>query len=242
MTTRRAVLAGGAALALIPRPLRAADGGFRAKLDEVQAALDANGGPPRAIAVLDGIGTRGLTASQQLDLSTAYAGARVDLAAMVARPVTPTMLLRRKLGDGVDLAQAAARLEAERRACSARADALFARLGVRGRDTGARFSAIWHDPRHALPSVDAALADMKLWLARFGGATPRLIGPVPRWCRNVFALPPTAADLAGKHLGYRTLPTPTTSGGYVPDFRPPRRPAGVSRSPASSRTNCCRVT
>ena len=218
MTTRRAVLAGGAALALLPGQSLAAGDDFRAKLDDVQMALDGNGGPPRAIALLNRIGTSGLTVSQQLDLSTARAGARVDLDAMVARPVTPTMLLRRKLGDRVDLAHAATRLEAERGACTARADTLFARLGVRGRDTGARFSTIWHDPRHALPSADTALADMNLWLARFGAATPRLIGAVPRWCHDVSALPPTPVDLAGKHLGYRTLPTPETAGGYVPDF------------------------
>ena len=218
MTTRRAVLAGGAALAVLSHSARAANTGFRAALDAVQAALDGAGGPPRAAALLAAIDPRGLTVSQQLDLSTARAGVRVELDMMTARPVTPTLLLRRQLGDGVDVARAAVRLEAERRAAVARADYLFSRLAVRGVDSGARFSAIWHDPRYRWASGDAALADMNHWLARFRNAIPALIGEAPPWCLNVAAQAPTAADIASAHFGYRTLPTPVASGGYVPDF------------------------
>lgn len=215
MTTRRAVLAGAAALALLPGRGRAEGATFRATLDAVEATL---GDPQQALAMLDRIDPRGLTVSQQLDLSTARAGLRADLAIMTARPLTPALLLRRKVGDGIDPVAAARRLEAERRRCAARADHLFALLGVRGTDTGARFSALWHDPRYQYPDSAAALADMNQWLVRLRAALPTLIGQVPLYCLNVRASPPTPADLASGHLGYRTLPTPTTAGGYVPDF------------------------
>ena len=215
MTTRRAVLAGAAALALLPGRGRAEGATFRAALDAVEATL---GDPQQALAMLDRIDSRGLTVSQQLDLSTARAGLRADLAIMAARPLTPALLLRRKVGDGIDPIAAAHRLEAERRHCAARADHLFTRLGVRGTDTGARFSALWRDPRYQFPDSAAALADMNLWLARLRAALPTLIGQVPLYCLNVRASAPTPADLASGHLGYRTLPTPATSGGYVPDF------------------------
>ena len=215
MTTRRAVLAGAAALALLPGRGRAASPDFRAALDAVEAKV---GDPPQALALLDRIDTRGLTASERLDLVTARAGLRADLSIMAARPLTPALLLRRKLGDGVDPAAAARRLEIERKRCATRADHLFARLGVRGADTGARFSALWRDPRYRYADTAAALADMNRWLVRFRAAVPSLIGAVPAWCLDVAAAPATAADLASGHLGYRTLPTATASGGYVPDF------------------------
>ena len=215
MTTRRAALAGAAALALLPGRGRAQRTTFRTALDAVEAKLC---DPQQALALLDQIDPRGLTVSQQLDLSTARAGLRADLAIMAARPLTPALLLRRKLGDGIDPAAAARRLEAERRRCAARADHLFAQLGIRGADTGARFSALWHDPRYQCPDSTAALADMNHWLARFRAAAPTLIGAVHAYCSNVTAAPPTPADLASGHLGYRTLPTPTNPGGYVPDF------------------------
>jgi uncharacterized protein (DUF885 family) len=216
VTTRRAVVTGVAALALLPFPARATSGAFRSALDAVEAAL---GDPPHAFALLERIDSHGLTRAQQLDLTTARAGVRVELDAMVARPVTATMLLQRKLGDGVDPARAAIRLETEHRRCAGRAQVLFDRLGVPLGETCARFSAMWRDPRYHWPTAEAALADMNVWLARFREAIPTLIGGVPPWCLDVAASPPTPADLSNKHLGYRTLPTPgTPRGGYVPDF------------------------
>ena len=218
MTTRRDVLVGGAVLAMQPWQARGANRRLNTALDEAEVALNGAGGPPRAATLLERIDPHGLTVAEQLDLSTARAGIRIELDAMVARPVTPTMLLRRKLGDGIDPSRAMVRLETERRACSARADALFARLGVRGGDTGARFSAMWRDQRYRWPDSEAALADMNRWLARFRKATPMLVGAVPPWCLDVAALPATVADLKSGHLGYRTLPGPGKSGGYIPDF------------------------
>ncbi|MFZ5793976.1 MAG: DUF885 family protein, partial [Pseudomonadota bacterium] len=119
----------------------------------------------------------------------------------------------------VDPRSAATRLEAERRRCAARADALFARLGIAGATTGARFSALWRDPRQAYASPDAALADMNRWLAELRARVPAVVGAVPPWCLNVAANPPTAADRTAAHFGYRTLPTPTQPGGYVPDLQ-----------------------
>lgn len=223
MIERRALLAGGAALALVPWPAMAATGA-RAALDAAAATRD----PAEALRVLQGV--TGSNPSEVLDLLTARAGLAVDAEIVRRYAVDPrakgspndaghaTLLLRRKLGNGVDPAQAQARLEAERRSCAVRADALFAKLGIAGLDTGACFSALWRASGQSYASADAVLADMNHWLDRLRPRVATLVGPVPPWCLDVAALPPTPAALAGGKLGTRTLPTATTSGGYVPDL------------------------
>ena len=101
----------------------------------------------------------------------------------------------------------------------ARALALFDRLRITGANTGTRFSRLWHDPSHAYANATAALADMNAWTVRFHASLATLIGAVPPWCLDVAALPPTAADVAVRHYGYRMLPTPTARGGYIPDLQ-----------------------
>ncbi|MFA6123297.1 DUF885 family protein [Sphingomonas sp.] len=228
MTTRRALLAGGAALALAGRVRAARPISLRAALDAA-AALPHD--PGAALALLAGYDLNSLGTSAQLDLDTARAGLAIDRDIVQRFAVDPrakgpprnpahaALLLRRKLGNDVDPRAAATRLEAERRRCAARADALFARLGVAGANTGARFSALWYGPRYAYPNPDAALADMNRWLAVMRPHVPALVGMVPPWCLNVAANPPTTADIAQAHFGYRTLPTPTQPGGYVPDLQ-----------------------
>jgi uncharacterized protein (DUF885 family) len=228
MTTRRALLAGGAALALASRVRASFPAPLRAALD---AAAAVPHDPGAALALLAGFDREGLPLAAQLDLDTARAGLAIDGEILHRFAVDPRakgpprnpehalLLLRRKFGDDIDPRALEAQLEAERRRCAARANALFARLEVAGATTGARFSALWHDPRQAYASADAALADMNRWLAVMRAHVPDLVGAVPPWCLNVTATPPTAADRTAAHYGYRTLPTPTQPGGYVPDLQ-----------------------
>lgn len=219
MLDRRALLLGGGALALaaVAPPVPA----LRAALDAAAAERD----PARALRLLTGFDPAALSGADRLDLATARAGLAVDveIAALGLDPRgkgpfphdrrLPPLLLRRKLGDGIDAGAAARRLERERRTCAARADRLFRTLGIAGHDTGARFSMLWrHD---AYPNDDGgrlqAIGDMNLWLARFVRRAPALIGRVPEWCLDV------SANAAGAP-GTRALPEPGKPGGYTPDL------------------------
>lgn len=129
MTTRRALLAGGAALVLAGRAPAAPPTSLRAALDAA-AALPHD--PGAALALLAGYDRKGLGTAEQLDLDTARAGLAIDQDILRRFAVDPrakgpphtpahaTLLLRRKLGDDVDPRAAATRLEAERRRCAAR--------------------------------------------------------------------------------------------------------------------------
>jgi uncharacterized protein (DUF885 family) len=230
MTTRRALLAGGAALALLPSRVSAARSNLRAALDAARAERD----PVAALCQLAPFAPARLDTGAQLDLLTARAGLAVDRA-LVARGVDPrakapvshdpaliALLLRRKLGDGIALGAVAQRLAREHARCDRRAAALFDRIGVTGATTGARFSCLWRDARFLYPDSDAgrdaAIRGMNQWLARLADLIPALLGAVPGYCRDVTALRPTPADLATGHVGVRTLPTPDHAGGYVVDL------------------------
>lgn len=230
MTTRRALLAGGAALAVTPWRVGAAADGLRAALNTARTERD----PVAALRTLERFEPAALPPAARLDLLTARAGLTID-AAIVARGVDPrakpaatrdvgllTLLLRRKAGDGYALDAVTRRLEQERAACEARAARLFAEIGISGAGTGACFTRLWQDERELYPDSDAgrdaAVAAMNHWLALFAADVPTLIGAVPRYCRDVAAIRPSAADLATGHVGVRTLPTPGHPGGYIVDL------------------------
>lgn len=230
MTTRRAVLAGGAAFAVTPWRARGAIGSLRTALDAARAERD----PATAVRFLERFDPASLPPAARLDLVTARAGLAVD-AALVARGIDPhakptgshdievlTLLLRRKLGDGVDLDAATRRLEQERAASTAHAARLFGAIGISGSSIGACFSRLWQDERDRYPASDAgrdaAVAEMNRWLATFATQIPTLIGAVPDYCRNVAAIKPSPADLATGKVGVRTLPTAQHPGGYVVDL------------------------
>lgn len=231
MTTRRAVLGGGAALALVPWRAGAAPPALIAALDAARAERD----PATALGLLASFDGAGLAPAAQLDLLTARAGLAVD-AEIVARfaidprakmpvtrdPVLLALVLRRKLGDGIDLQKIAARLEVERIQCAQRATRLFAQIGIAAPTTGAGFTRLWQDTRYRYPDSDAgrdaAVADMNRSLARRGAQIPTLIGSVPGYCLNVAAVRPSPADIATEHLGVRALPTSTRPGGYIVDL------------------------
>jgi uncharacterized protein (DUF885 family) len=230
MTTRRAVLAGGAALVMLPWPARAAAQDAHAALDAARAERD----PATALRLLAALDVARLVPSARLDVVTARAGLAVDRA-IVARGVDPhakpaaspdaallALLLRRKLGDGLDFGAITTRLEREHAQCDQRAAALFDAIGVTGATIGARFTALWRDPRYLCPDSDAgraaAIVEMNRWLARFAALVPAMVGAVPAYCRDVAALRPTPADLAAGRVGVRTLPGPGKAGSYVVDL------------------------
>ena len=230
MTTRRAVLAGGAALALLPWRARAASDALRAALDAARTERD----PVTALRFLASFDAAALSPAARLDLVTARAGLAVD-GAIVARGVDPrakpsgthdagllTLLLRRKLGDGVTLDAATHRLERERARCEVQAARLLRAIGISGTTTRAGFTRLWQDERDLYPDSDAgrdaAVAEMNRWLARFSAQVPTLIGPVPRYALDVAAIRPSAADIAAGRIGARTLPTPGHPGGYRVDL------------------------
>jgi uncharacterized protein (DUF885 family) len=230
MTTRRAVLAGGAALAVTPWRAKAAADGLRAALDTARALRD----PSAALRTLERFEPASLPSAARLDLITARAGLAVD-AAILARGIDPrakpaatrdvallTLLLRRKVGDGYALDAVTRRLEQERAQCEAHAARLFAEIRISGASTGACFTRLWQEPRELYPDSDAgrdaAVAEMNRWRATFAAQIPTLIGAVPPYCRDVAAIRPTAADVATKHVGVRTLPTRGHPGGYIVDL------------------------
>lgn len=230
MTTRRAVLAGGAALALIPWRVDAAGGELRMALDAARLERD----PSAALRLLARFDPAALPPAARLDLITARAGLAID-AALVARGVDPrakpmatrdigvlTLLLRRKVGDGFALDAVTQRLEHERARCEARAARLFDAIGISGGSTGACFTQLWRDERDLYPDSDAgrdaAIADMNRWLATFTQQVPALIGATPSYCRAVAAIRPSATDLATGHVGARILPTADHPGGYIVDL------------------------
>lgn len=230
MTTRRAVLAGGAALALLPWRADAASGALHVALDAARLERD----PAAALRLLERFEPRTLPPIARLDLITARAGLAVDAALLVrgidprAKPSAPrdddglTLVLRRKVGDGWALDVATRRLERERARCAAQATRLFDAIGIRGATSGACFTRLWRDERGLYPDSDAgrdaAVADMNRWLARFAVRVPALIGPVPAYCQDVAAIRPSAADLAAGDVGVRRLPTAGHPGGYVVDL------------------------
>ncbi|MGY2734116.1 DUF885 family protein [Sphingomonas sp. UYP23] len=230
MTTRRAVLAGGAALALLPWRVDATDGNLRAALDAARLERDSGA----AVRWLERFDPARLPPAARLDLITARAGLVID-AALVARGIDPhtkpgaprdldvlTLLLRRKVGDGYTLDAVAHRLERERARCEARAARLFGAIGIAGPNSGACFTHLWRDERDRYPDSDAgrdaAVADMNRWLGRFAAQVPALIGAVPAYCRHVAAIRPSPADLASGRVGVRMLPTADHPGGYVVDL------------------------
>lgn len=230
MTTRRAVLAGGAALALLRWRADAAGSGLRLALDAARLERD----PGAALQLLERFDPAALPPAARLDLITARAGLGVD-AALVARGVDPrakpsttrdigvlTLLLRRKVGDGFALDAVTRRLERERERCEARAARLFRTIGISGASSGACFTRLWRDEHDLYPDSDAgrdaAIAEMNRWLGAFTQQVPALIGAVPAYCRAVAAIRPSAADLATGHVGARILPAADHPGGYIVDL------------------------
>jgi len=152
---------------------------------------------------------------------------RPGLAAQPGGDGLYVLLLQRQAGSDITPDAAAARLALEHRRLDAQADALFARIGMRGGSLGARYAALFADPRHLFADDavgrQAAVAAMNRMLA---GARIRVadqIGAVPPRCRDVAVRALSDAEIAAGKQGYRTLPAPGTPGAYIVDLREIRR-------------------
>jgi len=140
------------------------------------------------------------------------------------------LLLKRSTGDDADPAAAERRIERERRRLSARAAALFAGLGYRKGSIGARYSALWRDPRWLYSDDDAdrdrAVADMNRALDAARRRLPAQFAAWPSRALDVSARRMSHADEAAGRSGYRELPTANRSGAYYVDLKDiARRPA-----------------
>ncbi len=133
------------------------------------------------------------------------------------------LLLERHYGARIAPAEAHRILLAKAEVLTARTDAILRRLGYTKGSVGARISAAFKDPRFLYSDDDAGrdrlVADMNATLARVPSRLPALFGPLPPECLNVATVRMTRAEEAEGKQGYRTVPTPTTSGAYYPDLK-----------------------
>lgn len=138
-----------------------------------------------------------------------------------------TLLLRRTSGNAADPLALERRLIEERETLHARAARLFDRIGVRGDSIGARYSALWRDPRWLYPDDDTgraqAVTDMRRMLAEERVRLPAAFGTLPPWCSDVDVRALSPAEIAAGRNGYREAPTPTRRGVYIVDLKDIRR-------------------
>lgn len=240
--SRRAIVAGAAALLALPRAawaMSGEDARLRATLD----GLPKRGDPRAGLAALRDVDPARLSLPARLDLIAVREGLAIDDAIMrrfaVADPVKGyataapadrppwfALLLRRRLGD-VDTIAARRRLEDARDHLLIRADRLLRRLGRDRGTTGARFAALFADERWLYSDDEAgrdhAVADMNRMLAMRRRQVPLAFDSVPLWCLDVRAARVSRAEeIAGKS-GRRALPAPGRGGAYYVDLNEIRR-------------------
>jgi uncharacterized protein (DUF885 family) len=229
MLTRRAMLAGSAALSLVAAT-DSADADVQSALDAAAQTRD----PAQALAVLAAFDPARLNGFRQLDLLTARAGLAVDRQ-LVDRGIDPhakvaingdealyRLLLARKLGPVPPIATIDARLAAEQAKAIRVATHLFDQLRIQRSTPGARFAALWADPAQRYADSEAGrdrlVAEMNAGLPAMLALAEALIGPFPAYCRNVGVSRGTPADQAAGRVGVRTLPTAVSAGAYVIDL------------------------
>ena len=212
--TRRAVLIGGAVLALAARAEAAIT--LSAALDAAAAERD----PAKALAMLDGFDPGDFPRVAALDLITARAGLATDVA-LAAKP-TFDLRLQRLFGTHRGAAAVERRLIREQQIATRAALRLLDTLGIDGATPGARFTRLWHEADGQFADSDAgrdaAIAAMNTTLNRLRAMLPALIGPVPGYCRDVAATRGSPEEQASGKVGARRLPMPGRSGAYVVDL------------------------
>lgn len=242
IATRRAVVAGAAALLAVPG-LASGAGDDDARLRAVLDALPKGGDPGPKLAALRGFNPARLSLSSRLDLTAVREGLAVDAeiagcfpgvdpvkgyaaAPPAARPIWFGLLLRRRLG-AVFLVAAHRRLERERDRLLRHADLVLRRVGQSHGTVGARFSALFADERWLYPDDDVgrdrAVADMNRVLVERRRQVPLAFDTVPPWCLDVHAARMSSAEERAGRAGYRVLPSAGKSGAYYVDLKDIRR-------------------
>jgi uncharacterized protein (DUF885 family) len=241
LASRRAVIVGGAAALALPSAARATSDDVR--LRAVLDGLPKGGDPAAKLATLRNFDPARLSLPARLDLMAVREGLAIDGAIMrrfavadpvkgyaaappADRPAWFALLLQRRLGM-VDLAVARRRLEAERDRLLGRADRLLRKIGHDSGTTGARFTALFADPRWLYSDDEAgrdrAVVDMNRALADRRRQVSLAFDTVPAWCLDVSAARVSRADeIAGK-AGRRELPAPGRAGAYYVDLKDIRR-------------------
>jgi hypothetical protein len=194
----------------------------RSAIDRTLAALDdaaAHASPPVAAAL----------ARQHATLATmrGVAPELPGLSRLRDGAALYTMYLRRSCGSDVEPVAALARLQRERDVLLARADRLFARIGLCGGAIGTRFSALWHDPRWLYPDSDAgrvqAVADMNRQIADARSRIRATFGDTPIFAGQASVRALSPEDVAAGKQGFREAPAPDHPGVYVVDLADIRR-------------------
>ncbi|MFG6281802.1 DUF885 family protein [Sphingomonas sp. S6] len=202
----------------------------------IGAALDTAATLPtaQALDLLGPLSAAGASTGRRLDLQAARAGLAIDAALTNASDAATRFSLQtqRVAGNDARLDIVARDLAAAKASLEARAARLFDRLGIAGGTTGARFEALWRDPRWLFADDaagrDAAVAAMRATLATIRPQMPRLIGPLPAACLSVDVRPLDPAEIAAGKGGYRILPATGVQGLYVVDLKDIRRRPRVS--------------
>jgi len=197
----------------------------------IGAALDTAATLPtaQALDLLGPLSAAGASTGRRLDLQAARAGLAIDAALTNASDAATRFSLQtqRVAGNDARLDIVARDLAAAKASLEARAARLFDRLGIAGGTTGARFEALWRDPRWLFADDaagrDAAVAAMRATLATIRPQMPRLIGPLPAACLSVDVRPLDPAEIAAGKGGYRILPATGVQGLYVVDLKDIRR-------------------
>jgi hypothetical protein len=249
---RREMLGGLAACAALHAMPAHAGSGADAKLREALDGLNAIPGYDARLARLEAFDATVLSASASLDLRSIRNALAIDSQLVRLIPggksegpyrLPPAaepalwrhangaeaykLLLERHVGERVDPEAAHRRFAREAAALGARAGRLMRAAGFAKGSIGDRFKAAFADPRWLYPDDDAgrdaAVADMNRWLDKARGATPALIGPVPRASLDVGVRRMSRADEAAGKQGYRQIPSAGQSGIYVVDLKQIRR-------------------
>lgn len=248
---RRDVLGGLAAAAALPALPAFGQSGGDARLREALDGLATLPDYDTRLARLDGVDLASLPPSALIDLRTIRSALAIDsqLAHLVPGGKTDgpyrlprssegiwqhadgavayALLLERHVGERVDPETAHRRFEREAARLGARADRLMRAAGFAKGAVGARFTAMFADPRWHYADDDAgrdaAVADMNRCLDAARKALPALIGPVPRISLDVGARRMNRTDEAAGKQGYRQLPSPGRSGAYFVDLKHIRR-------------------
>lgn len=140
------------------------------------------------------------------------------------------LLIERQIGASVDPEAAHRRFEQEIAQLGRRADGLMRELGFKTGSVGARYKALFGEPRWHYPDSDAgrnrAIADMDRWLDKARPRVAALIGAVPPECLAVRNRRMSPAEEAAGKSGYRELPAGSTPGAYFVDLKDiARRPS-----------------